>query len=295
MERGSHLVDFYDADDDLVRRAGGWLAGGLLAGQAAVVVATPAHRSGIEAAVHDVTGALAPLDVTFLDAEETLGRIATASGGLDRAAFEATVGAPLRELTAGGRRARVYGELVQLLCERGQAAAALELESLWDEFLRQLPFSLYCGYRADSLAGDRELQRSVCRHHDEVVAERPDRSQTTELPADPRSVRQARQYVTQVLEEWGAGGCSYEAGLVVSELCTNVVQHVGTPLTLTMERFPSKVRISVGDPSQELPQRRQGDWMAVSGRGLDIVAELSAYWGYEHHPGGKGVWAEFPA
>ena len=43
-----HVVDFYLADERLVRRVSGFLGTSLRNGQAAVVVATPEHRSSIE-------------------------------------------------------------------------------------------------------------------------------------------------------------------------------------------------------------------------------------------------------
>jgi hypothetical protein len=69
-----------------------------------------------------------------------------------------------------GRRTRVFGELVNVLCERGQPEAAAALEELWNELARTRSFSLLCGYRLDVF--DREAQvgplRDVCRLHSHV-------------------------------------------------------------------------------------------------------------------------------
>ena len=46
-EQASHFVQFYDNDDALIRSLGPFLGAGLGAGEAALVVATGAHRSAV--------------------------------------------------------------------------------------------------------------------------------------------------------------------------------------------------------------------------------------------------------
>jgi signal transduction histidine kinase/DNA-binding NarL/FixJ family response regulator len=64
-----------------------------------------------------------------------------------------------------------YGELVDILCARGQHLLALKLESLWNRFLTGSGISLLCGYKLDSF---RELQvedifEQICHSHAEVA------------------------------------------------------------------------------------------------------------------------------
>jgi signal transduction histidine kinase/CheY-like chemotaxis protein len=63
-----------------------------------------------------------------------------------------------------------YGELVDILCARGQHLVALELESLWNRFLTTGNMSLLCGYKLDSF---RDLQVEnvfdyICNSHSVV-------------------------------------------------------------------------------------------------------------------------------
>src|SRR5581483_6029314 len=44
----------------------------------------------------------------------------------------------------GGARLRVYGEIVNLLWQGGDLAAAVRLEDLWNELIERRGFSLYC-------------------------------------------------------------------------------------------------------------------------------------------------------
>ena len=41
----------------------------------------------------------------------------------------------------------IYGEMVNLLWERGDVMAAMRLEGLWNELGAGIDFSLLCGYR----------------------------------------------------------------------------------------------------------------------------------------------------
>ena len=69
------------------------------------------------------------------------------------------------------RRIRAFGEMVDLLCERGNPTGAARLEELWNRLARRRSFSLLCGYRIDVF--DRDAQISVlpeiCRSHSHVL------------------------------------------------------------------------------------------------------------------------------
>jgi hypothetical protein len=67
---------------------------------------------------------------------------------------------------------RVFGEMVDLLCRRGDGLAADELEALWNELGTRRHFTLLCGYRLDLF--DRDVQvrllPQVYRSHTQVVS-----------------------------------------------------------------------------------------------------------------------------
>lgn len=146
----NHAVLFYK-DDDVVRASvTTYIASALRAGRPALVIAKPAllqqltielHRQHIQSAP------FGPERGTFvpLDAESTLQRFCV-DGRPDPALFEKVVGRQLEALSAQGKSVAAYGEMVGVLCERGQYADAVRLEGMWNALLAGSRASLYCGY-----------------------------------------------------------------------------------------------------------------------------------------------------
>lgn len=106
-------------------------------------------------------GAEPTLEAIQEDGEPSLRRFTAVVGGLlDRAA----AGAP-------GRRVRVFGEMVDLLCRDGRAVAADALEVLWNGIGARRNLVLLCGYKIDVF--DRTAQTTllpqVCRSHSQML------------------------------------------------------------------------------------------------------------------------------
>jgi len=69
---------------------------------------------------------------------------------------------------------RAYGEMVDVLWQRGEQDAAMRLEEYWNELTRLQTFSLLCAYRIDNLdsgayGGPLEC---VCRTHTHLIPAR---------------------------------------------------------------------------------------------------------------------------
>lgn len=123
------------------------------------------------------------------------------------------------------------------------------------------------------------------------------------LPASPPSVRLARSWVTHVLAEIGRDDLVESAALGVSELVTNALIHSQPPLSVRFRGTVDHPRIEVVDSSPVPPQPTgfspdpvDVDELNVTtfGRGLDLVAMMSARWGSDlvHDGSGKSVWFE---
>src|SRR5919107_3077304 len=111
------------------------------------------------------------------------------------------------------------------------------------------------------------------------------------LAPDPESVREARRHVRDALSAYGHEDWVDDAVLAVSELVTNVVVHARTDYELSVDVSADSVRVSVRDFSAALPARRHFSEFATTGRGLSLVAQLSADVGVDPHvDGGKVVW-----
>lgn len=85
------------------------------------------------------------------------------------------------------------------------------------------------------------------------------------------------------------------AMLLTSELVTNVIVHARTPMRLDLDVAADAIRVAVVDDVPRQPALRRAHDARLTGRGMNLVAELSAQWGVEPSPPGKTVWFELPA
>jgi hypothetical protein len=301
IETGDHVVQFYEREQDLVVAVGSYLAAAAQAGEVAIVIATPAHRAAFDAelAVGGVDAAAARAAGRYLefDAAETLA-LFSGSGSVDREAYFAVVGTVVREAVATGRRVRAYGEMVALLWDAGDVLAAIELEALWNELGRQVPFSLYCAYphASVSAAGQAHALENVCHLHSSVVGStdprtpRQARRAATNLSAEPAAPGAARRFVVATLRDWGySTALAQDAAAVVTELATNAVVHVGSAFEVTLRAEEALVRIGVRDSG---PSGAVVGLHPRVGHGLALVAAIAGNWGVDPDGDGKVVWAE---
>ena len=118
------------------------------------------------------------------------------------------------------------------------------------------------------------------------------------LPARASAAGLARQATRAAVATWRLGYLGDTAVLLVSELVTNAIQHVGPDAAETVLRLEyggSWLRIEVHDASPHGPQPRTPDWLDESGFGLLLVDALADKWGVEQTAQGKAVWAELDA
>ncbi|MGW5847521.1 SpoIIE family protein phosphatase [Streptomyces sp. NPDC055254] len=113
-------------------------------------------------------------------------------------------------------------------------------------------------------------------------------------PGDTEGPALARHLIRAAAAAWGAPERSDEIELAADELMTNALVHTeggaDIGLRLTGE---GRIRVEVADSSSALPQRREAEDWAVSGRGLMLVERLADAWGVQPRGGGKLVWCEF--
>ena len=117
------------------------------------------------------------------------------------------------------------------------------------------------------------------------------------LPGTPESVPIARRRVRAALGFHELGEFTEDAEFITSELVANAVQHAcgngaaRIGVTLTWAGNPAAVTVVVSDSSPQGPVRRETPADGEQGRGLQIVAALSARWGWRYEDGGKAVFA----
>jgi anti-sigma regulatory factor (Ser/Thr protein kinase) len=328
ITRGEHVVQFYEHDAELLVAVGPYLAAAAVAGDVAIVIATEAHRRAFEAALQvegiDLAQASAGGRFFWLDATTTMAEFIT-DGQIDHAAFHEVIGGLVRRAAESGRPVRAYGEMVALLWDEGNVLGAIELERLWNELARELPFSLFCSYPATSVAGSEhaEALHQVCHLHSSVLhspaALEEELEVVAEFAAEREAPGRARRLVVASLRQRGHDeSLVQDAALVLSELATNAVVHADSPFSVAVRARGSVLRVAVQDarpldaaaPEQRgAPERGSAperDWApeqgsapgqgltARPGHGLGLIDVLATRWGVEATASGKVVWAELP-
>jgi anti-sigma regulatory factor (Ser/Thr protein kinase) len=111
------------------------------------------------------------------------------------------------------------------------------------------------------------------------------------LTAGPAAPAEARGQVRAAICTWDVPVNPSVAALLTSELVTNAIRHEpGETVMLAVTCSADQLRVDVHDTSSSLPVPMDVPADAETGRGLMLVASLSAEWGYYRTPAGKAVY-----
>jgi anti-sigma regulatory factor (Ser/Thr protein kinase) len=128
----------------------------------------------------------------------------------------------------------------------------------------------------NAMAPPRPTEMQVCR---------------VRLTAGPAAAAEARRQVKAVICAWDCPVDQDIAVLLTSELVTNAIRHqAGAAVTVAISFAFGQLRVEVHDPSHSLPVLVDASVDAEAGRGLMLVATLSASWGMYRTPAGKAVY-----
>ncbi|WP_240810774.1 ATP-binding protein [Streptomyces tendae] len=110
----------------------------------------------------------------------------------------------------------------------------------------------------------------------------------------PSEVRLLRHAAAAQLSQWGVPAVGDAAQLVVTELATNVIKHVGegSAATLILERKRERLRVEMHDKASALPSLHAAGCDSECGRGLHMLAAMAVDWGTVATAAGKAVWCE---
>ena len=174
MKEHAHFVQFYDEDSVLIESVAGFLEGGLRAGAACIVIATPEHRASLDARLRsrgfDVDDAMTTGQYVPLDAETVLTNL-TVDGVPDRGKFDAVVEPVIARAGLHFPRVLAFGEMVALLSRDGKHELAITLEKLWNQLAVRHAFSLFCAYPRSAFCADERIALgNICNQHSVVVA-----------------------------------------------------------------------------------------------------------------------------
>jgi hypothetical protein len=168
-----HFVQMYEKDSVFLDTLEGFVSGGLMGEDSAVIIATPDHLAALAARLRDrgidLEAAMASDRYIPLDAEVTLAKFMV-DHWPDDARFHATVGDILVRAQKSGRQVRAFGEMVALLWARGDSAATVRLEHLWHHLCHAQSFSLFCAYPKAGFTKDAAASiQEICDAHSRVL------------------------------------------------------------------------------------------------------------------------------
>ena len=153
-----HIVQLYQ-DQDFLNRAVCRFAGAALAnGEGVILVPTMAHWNAIcprlEGEGVDVEAARKRGQLTVVDADALLPRFMR-NAVPDSPIFLGLAGEVVGQARAGGRyqKVRWWGEMVNVLWERGDAAASMGLEDLFDQLAHKHDIAIFCSFLMDNFDG----------------------------------------------------------------------------------------------------------------------------------------------
>src|SRR5215211_5426679 len=154
-----HIVQLYQ-DQDFLNRAVCRFAGAALAnGEGIILVPTLMHwnviRPRLEAEGVNVEAARRRGQLTVVDADELLPRFRR-DAMPDSPVFLGLAADVIADAHADGRyqKVRWWGEMVNVLWERGDVAASMNLEDLFDQLAKKHDIAIFCSFLMDNFNGD---------------------------------------------------------------------------------------------------------------------------------------------
>ena len=155
-----HIVQLYQDEDFLSRAVSRFAAGALSSGDAFLLVCTRTHwdafQPRFEADGVDLDAARQRGQATVFDTDELLSRFMR-DGMPDPAIFLPLAADVVAHARAEGRypRVRWWGEMVNVLWERGNVAASMTLEDLFDQYVAKKDnVAIACAFLMDNFNGD---------------------------------------------------------------------------------------------------------------------------------------------
>jgi hypothetical protein len=170
---GDHIVQTWQDEAFLAETVAEYVGSGLRGGESVLIVARPAHFELFKRNLAEARAAGRSGQLRYFDAEDTMAKFMR-DGMPDWNSFHQAVGGLIAGLRLQYPAVRVYGEMVDVLWQRGERDAAIRLEEFWNELARLQTFSLFCAYRLDNLDPDAYggALECVCHAHTHMIPAR---------------------------------------------------------------------------------------------------------------------------
>jgi DNA-binding NarL/FixJ family response regulator len=176
---GRHEAVFYSDDRQLLDHLSRFVGAALNAGNGAVVVATGAHREGLQRSLQasgvDIAAALEQGRYIAVDADELLSGCMV-NGVLEPNAFLQGFGQLIPKAASAVKtehpRVAVFGEGPDLLWKQGNATAAIQDEKLGNQLVEMYAVDILCGYSLSNIRGVAavDVLQEICAEHSAVYS-----------------------------------------------------------------------------------------------------------------------------
>jgi len=154
-----HIVQLYQDQQFLNRAVCRFAAAAIANGEGVILVPTVAHwdafRPRLEAEGVDVKAAVKRGQLTIVDADNLLPTFMR-NGMPDSPVFVGLAANVIAQARGDGRypKLRWWGEMVNILWERGDVAASMNLEDLFDQLAHEQDIAIFCSFLMDNFNGD---------------------------------------------------------------------------------------------------------------------------------------------
>jgi hypothetical protein len=172
-----HKVGFYSDDRQFLEHLTQFVGAALKRRDAAILVATESHRDsllprlqtfGVNIGAAIEQGRYVALDVA--DALATFMRHGMPDPGRFMKVFDQLILTAARATKAKHPRVVIFGECANLLCAQGNAQAAIQMEKLGNQLMKEYDVDILCGYFPLRIAGglDDHIFQRICEEHSAV-------------------------------------------------------------------------------------------------------------------------------
>jgi DNA-binding NarL/FixJ family response regulator len=154
-----HIVQLYQDQQFLNRAVCRFAAAAIMNGEGVILVPTVAHwdafRPRLESEGVDVKAAEKRGQLTVVDADNLLPTFMR-EGMPDSPVFLGLAQNVISQARGDGRypKVRWWGEMVNILWERGEVAASMQLEDQFDQLAHEQEIAIFCSFLMDNFDGD---------------------------------------------------------------------------------------------------------------------------------------------
>jgi PAS domain S-box-containing protein len=171
----NHLVHFYEEEEHLFKNISSFALPSLNTMDAVVIIAVKTRLEKFEKCLKEenvnLELKLKTRQLILLDAEQTLNALMP-NGDICREQFREIVDGLLSSLSQTYSNIFVYGEMVNLLVDKGDMTSCLTLEAMWNDCKQKYPFTLLCGYHIGAFREDQHSDvHAICATHSHVQSQ----------------------------------------------------------------------------------------------------------------------------